>query len=367
LEPEAGLVVEFIRKERRVPNPRSIDAPGAIPPHNRWNGRSPADEDNDLNRFGRLRHIIFYIIFMVIMMSLLSFLENFLLYHPFRTIELTPASYGVPFEEVRFTAADGVKLHGWYVAPEPPKGAGPGKPGGSDIPTGSGNPDSSHIQDDPDGPDGSHGAVILWAHGNAGNLSHRAENIAFIRRELGAGVFLFDYRGYGLSEGSPDEEGLYADARAAYAWLRGRTSPGRIFLFGRSLGAAVMVKLASEGVEARGLILESTFESLLAMGKKMFPILPVDWIITQKFDTAALIPSVKMPVFVLHGSADEIIPFSQGQAVFSLAPRPKRFFRIIGAGHNDTYRAGGPSYWDAWREFLASPGGGASRQAGQSP
>ncbi len=320
-----------------------------------------------MNRFGRLRHIIFYIIFLVIFMSLLSFLENFLLYHPFRTIELTPASYGVPFEEVRFTTADGVKLHGWYVAPEPPTGAGPGNSGGSDKPTGSGNPGGPSVNnraggpDDPSGSNGAGGPVILWAHGNAGNLSHRAENIAFIRRELGAGVFLFDYRGYGLSEGSPDEEGLYADARAAYAWLRGRTSPGRIFLFGRSLGAAVMVKLAAEGVEARGLILESAFESLLAMGKKMFPILPVGWIISQKFDSAALIPSIEMPVFVLHGSADEIIPFSQGQAVFSLAPRPKRFFSIIGAGHNDTYRAGGPSYWDAWREFLASPGGGASR------
>ncbi len=290
-------------------------------------------------------------------MSLLSFLENFLLYHPFRTIEVTPASYGVPFEEVRFTAADGVKLHGWYVAPAPPKGAGPGetnKPGGSGRAGGYENPDGSQGPDEPGGP------VILWAHGNAGNLSHRAENIAFIRRELGAGVFLFDYRGYGLSEGSPDEEGLYADARAAYTWLRGRTSPEKIFLFGRSLGAAVMVKLAAEGVEARGLILESAFESLLAMGKRMFPILPVSWIVSQKFDTATLIPSVKMPVFILHGSDDEIVPFSQGQAIFSLAPRPKRFFSIIGAGHNDTYRAGGPVYWNAWRAFLASPGGSAS-------
>lgn len=277
----------------------------------------------ELHRFGRFRRIIFYIISAVILMGFFGFLENFLLYHPFRTIELTPDAYGVPFEEVRFTAADGVNLHGWYVAP-----SGPGGP------------------------------VILWAHGNAGNISHRAENIAFIRQRLGAGVFLFDYRGYGLSGGSPGEEGLYADARAAYAWLRKKIPPERIFLFGRSLGAPVMVKLASEGAEARGLILESPFESLLAMGRKMLPILPVSWIVRQKFDTAALIPSVKMPVFVLHGSADEIVPFSQGQNVFSLAPKPKRFFSILGAGHNDTYRVGGPAYWEAWRRFLESPGGG---------
>jgi fermentation-respiration switch protein FrsA (DUF1100 family) len=256
-------------------------------------------------------------------MGLFGFLENFLLYQPFRTIDLTPAAYKVPFEDVRFTAADGTKLHGWYVPPVEPGGP-----------------------------------VILWAHGNAGNISHRTENIALIRTQLGVGVFLFDYRGYGLSAGNPGEEGLYADARAAYAWLGGRVPPERIFLFGRSLGAAVMVQLASEGVRARGLILESPFESLLAMGQKLFPILPVSWIVEQKFDLAALIPTVKMPVFVLHGSQDEVVPFSQGQKVFSLAPRPKRFFSIIGAGHNNTYTAGGPEYWKAWRRFLASPGGG---------
>lgn len=255
-------------------------------------------------------------------MGFFGFLENFLLYHPYRTIEVTPGAHGVPFEDVRFRAGDGTKLHGWYIAPARP-----------------------------DGP------VLLWAHGNAGNLSHRAENIAFIHRELGAGVFLFDYRGYGLSEGRPAEEGLYDDARAAYAWLRERVPPERIFLFGRSLGAAVMVKLASENIAARGLILESAFESLLAMGRKMLPILPVGLLINQKFDTAALIPKIKIPVFILHGSADEIVPFAQGQTVFAMAPKPKRFFSIIGAGHNDTYRAGGPEYWAAWRRFLASPEG----------
>ena len=119
-----------------------------------------------------------------------------------------------------------------------------------------------------------------------------------------------------------------------------------------------MVKLASENIEARGLILESTFESLLAMGRKMLPILPVSLLISQKFDTAALIPKIKMPVFILHGSADEIVPFAQGKNVFSLAPEPKRFFSIIGAGHNDTYRAGGSEYWAAWQRFLTSPEGG---------
>jgi len=291
-------------------------------------GFSPArtsaarSEDGILPRSAVFRRIMIYIFPAVLLVGFFGFLENLLLYHPFRTIEATPANYGAPFEDVLFTASDGTRLHGWYTPPA-----------------------------------GDDGPVLLWAHGNAGNLSHRAENVAAIRREIGAGVFLFDYRGYGRSQGNPGEEGLYLDGRAAYAWLRERVPPGRIFLFGRSLGAAVMVKLASEGFEARGLILESPFESLLSMGKAVFPFLPVGWLVSQNFDNAALIPAVRMPVFVLHGDADEIVPFTQGRRVFDLAPEPKRFYRIPGAGHNDTYIAGGAAYWDAWRTFIEAPEG----------
>lgn len=254
-------------------------------------------------------------------MGIFGLLENFLLYHPYREIEVTPKAYRIAYEDIHFEAADSVRLHGWYVAPK-----------------------------DPNGP------VLLWAHGNAGNLSHRAENIALIQKELGAGVFIFDYRGYGKSEGRPGEDGLYADGRAAYAWLVERVPPERIFLFGRSLGAAVMVKLAVEGRKARGLILESPFESTLAMGKKMFPFLPVSWIISSKFDNAAMLPEVKLPLFVLHGDKDGIVPFAQGRRLFEAAGSPhKRFFTIEGAGHNDTYFAGGAPYWTAWREFLINP------------
>lgn len=247
-------------------------------------------------------------------------IESWLLYYPFRAISITPARYGVPFEDVLFSAADGTRLHGWHV---PPVKA--------------------------DGP------VILWAHGNAGNVSHRSENIAMIRRETGAGVFIFDYRGYGRSEGRPREAGLYADMRGAHAWLKGRVPPGRIFLFGRSLGAAVAVRIAAEGAQARGLILEGPFESLAAMGEKVFPFLPVRRLVVQEFDNVKWLPRVGLPLLLLHGDADEIVPFAQGRRLFELAPPPKRFHRIAGAGHNDTYLVGGPAYWAAWREFLAAP------------
>lgn len=256
----------------------------------------------------------------LILSGFLGFIENFFLYHPRQSLDYSPALYKIPFEEVRFRAADGTKLHGWYIPPAEPEGP-----------------------------------VLLWAHGNAGNISHRAENAAMIRSETGAGMFLFDYRGYGKSAGRPNEEGLYADGRAAYAWLKERVPPGRIFLFGRSLGAAVTVKLAAEGADARGLILESPFLSLLEMAQNIFPFLPVRWIVSQKFDNQALLPRIKMPIFILHGDADGIVPFAQGKRLFEIAPAPKRFFRIEGAGHNDTYLTGGRLYWDAWRSFLRKP------------
>ena len=266
-------------------------------------------------------------------MSCTRFIENFFLYHPLGKIEGTPADYGVPFEDVHFRAGDGVRLHGWYV--EPP---------------------------------GPHRPVVLWAHGNAGNISHRARNIALIHQELRAGVFLFDYRGFGRSEGRPGEAGLYEDARGAYAWLRRRMPPARIFAFGRSLGAAVMVRIVAEGAAARGLILESPFENLEAMGRTVFPFLPVSWFVSQEFDNVDYLPRVEMPVFILHGEADGIVPLTQGRRLFRLAHPPKRFFLIPGAGHNDTYLAGGEPYWDAWRSFMANPERGTSesprRQAG---
>ncbi len=254
-------------------------------------------------------------------MGILGSLERILLYHPYRKIEQTPKTYGVDYEDVHFRASDGVRLHGWRV---PPKEA--------------------------DGP------VLLWAHGNAGNLSHRAENIARIQEELGAGVFIFDYRGFGKSEGRPSEEGLYADGRAAYDWLSERAAPEHVFLFGRSIGAAVAVKLAAEGRRTRGLILESPFENTVVMGKKMFPFLPVGWLFSPKFDASSMIPKVEVPVLILHGDRDYIVPHAQGMRLYEAArARHKRFFTIKGAGHNDTYLEGGAPYWRAWRDFLKNP------------
>tara|TARA_Y100000588_G_scaffold53661_1_gene50674 strand:- start:1922 stop:2689 length:768 start_codon:yes stop_codon:yes gene_type:complete len=251
------------------------------------------------------------------MISFFEKIENFFLYHPRQLLDSSPEGLGIKYENVKFTAKDNTKLHGWFFPPN-----------SSDNP------------------------VILWAHGNAGNISHRIENILLMRKFLDVGIFIFDYRGYGLSEGKPNEKGLYSDMEGAYLWLANRISENRIVLFGRSLGAAVATKLSIEKTSSQSLILESPFENTIEMGKKIFPFLPLGWLIKQKYDTKAIIHSVKIPLLILHGDKDTIVPFQQGKNLFDFASGPKQFFKIKGAGHNDTYSIGGTFYWETWKKFL---------------
>ena len=243
--------------------------------------------------------------------------EKQLIYIPHRQLELTPAEVGLAADEVFLTAEDGVRIHGWYLPVE-----------------------------------GSRRTVLI-CHGNAGNVSHRLDRALLIQSNLGAAVFLFDYRGYGRSEGSPDEEGTYRDARAAYRYLerdRG-LDPDRIVLFGESLGAAVALQLALEK-RAAALVMESPFASVPAMARALYPFLPLGPVVRTRYDNLAKIGGLRLPLLVLHGDRDEIVPFAQGRQVFEAAPGPKRFYAIPQARHNDTYVAGGEAYWAVWREFL---------------
>jgi fermentation-respiration switch protein FrsA (DUF1100 family) len=242
-----------------------------------------------------------------------SGLERSLIYYPTRRLEATPREHGLAFEDVRVTAEDGIRLHGWYVP-------------------------------------GSRPVTVLWCHGNAGNISHRVENLRLLHDRLGVGTLLFDYRGYGESDGTPSEAGTYRDARAYRAWLRQRTS-GRVVYFGRSLGAAVAAALAAEDPPA-ALVLETPFTSVRAMANATLP--GAGYLFRTRYDTLGTVGGIRAPVLVLHGDADEVVPFRHGQAVFEAAREPKWFFRIPGAHHNDTYAVGGGPYWDAWASFLAS-------------
>ena len=247
-------------------------------------------------------------------------IERKFVYFPERDLVADPAQVGLSFEEVYFVASDGVRLHGWFT------------PGREDL-------------------------TWLWFHGNAGNISHRLENLKLLHDELGVSVFLFDYRGYGRSQGKPSEEGSYRDAQAALTYLRSRgdTDPERIVYFGRSLGAGVAVELATHEPPL-ALILESSFSSIPALARHLYPFLPIGPLLRTKYDSLAKIGSVEAPLLVLHGDRDEIVPLQAGRSLFEAAPEPKQFHVIQGAGHNDTYRVGGEEYLRVLRQFLDSLG-----------
>ena len=239
------------------------------------------------------------------------------IYFPSREIEATPGDVGLEFEDVRFQASDGVALHGWFVA------------GGGD-------------------------ATLVWFHGNGGNIGHRVGNIRELVVRLGVSIFIFDYRGYGRSEGSPYEEGTYLDAESAITYVRSRddVDPEKTIYFGRSLGCAVAAEMAIK-YPPRALICESGFTSVRAITKSVYPFLPgLQLLVTTKYDTLSKIERVNAPVMVLHGDRDEIVPFSMSRELFDAAKGPKRFYTIEGAGHNDTYYVGGPAYFEALREFV---------------
>jgi len=251
-----------------------------------------------------------------------------------RGLAATPQAIGLGYENVHLRTEDGVSLHGWLVsAPVTVR----------------------------------RGMTLLFFHGNAGNISHRLDSIR-IFADLGLDVFIFDYRGYGLSEGSPSEPGTYRDATAAWRWLTGERglAPGQILLFGRSLGAAVALELATR-VEPAGVILESAFTSVPDLGAEIYPFLPVRLLSRYRYDNLGRIASVRAPLLVVHSRGDEIIPFRQGQALFAAASEPKRFLELQG-GHNDGFLASGVGYRRGLAEFLAGlDGQGRPANSGPAP
>lgn len=246
-----------------------------------------------------------------------SFLDQLFVYHPAPWIDRDWARVsGLPLEEVSFSAPDGTSLFGWYVE----SGAAP--------------------------------AVLLWCHGNAGNIINRLDNLAELHR-LGLSAFLFDYRGYGRSRGTPSEEGLYQDALAAYAYLSQvrHIRPERIVLFGRSLGAAVAGEVAGRR-PAAGLILESSFPSIEALARAHYFGLPVHWLLHARFNLAERLRAVSVPILVVHGDRDTIVPLEMGKQVFEAAKGPKSFYLVPGADHNDLYHVGGTAYFRRLKRFI---------------
>jgi len=276
-------------------------------------------------------------------------IERSFIYFPERELIGDPAELGLAFDDAYFTAGDGVRLHGWFVP-----GAG-GTAEQSSIGTEL-RSEAVPLFQGSNVPAALGGATWLWFHGNAGNISDRLENLRLLHDELGVNVFIFDYRGYGRSEGSPSEQGTYRDAEAAlaYALSRPDVDAERIVYFGRSLGSAVAVELATRRPPF-ALILESPFTSMADLARQHYRFLPATGLIRTKYDSLSKIGSVRAPLLVLHGDQDDIVPFEAGKRLFEAASEPKRFYTIRGAGHNDTYVAGGREYFRALREFVEGP------------
>jgi fermentation-respiration switch protein FrsA (DUF1100 family) len=194
---------------------------------------------------------------------------------------------------------------------------------------------------------------LLMFHGNGGDISHggRQEHYAGLRA-LGLSLLTFDYRGYGESDGTPSEAGIYRDADAAYAYLRDTLGvpPGRLLIFGHSLGSAVAVDLASR-VPSRGLILEGALTSVPDVAQRTYFFVPVRLMARNRFASAEKIARVSVPKLFLHATADEVIPYEFGRRLFDMAPGPKRFVPLAG-GHNDAYAADSATYFGGVAAFL---------------
>ena len=265
-----------------------------------------------------LMNIVFGILFVFIFLFLwVRWQERSGLFFPARDLYTSPAAEGLAFEDAHFDSA-GNELHGWYIPA-------------------SGN------------------QVVLWMHGNAGNIADRLDQAVEMKRVLGVSSFMFDYRGYGKSEGRPSEKGLYQDAEAAFKWLtetRG-INPGNIILYGHSLGSAVSVDLALEkGMNAGGMVLESPFTSAADVARGIYFGLPVGLVMSVKLDNIGRIGEVKMPLLIIHGVSDTVIPFKMGKELFDAAPEPKTFLPVAGGDHSDCYYVAPEEYWGAWKDLL---------------
>ena len=279
----------------------------------------------------RYRLLLYLVVALVLIMPLRTALEQHFLYFPITRHEATPASIGLSFEEVEFRATDGTPLFGWLV---------PGRAGGP---------------------------VVLFCMGNAGNISHRLETLQLLH-DLGVTTFIFDYRGYGRSGGKTSEAGLYHDAAGAMALLHERGWPAdRVIIFGRSLGAAVGMETALRMPPA-GLIIESAFTSIHAMGRYHYPLLSflLGWMIEAKFDNLGKIGDLKSPVLLIHGRNDSICPPAMAEQLYSHAVQRKHIYWVDAAGHNDGLYVGGAAYREMLSQAIAG-WTGAKESIGPEP
>jgi fermentation-respiration switch protein FrsA (DUF1100 family) len=247
----------------------------------------------------------------------LYFMQSKFVYSPIRQIPYTPAELGLDFEDVYFRTSDKLLLHGWFVPA----------------------PNSTF--------------TVLYCHGNGGNIMFYLDTVNLLNG-LGLNCFIFDYRGYGQSQGRPSEAGTYLDTRAAFRWLTKTKKIPReqIIVFGWSLGGSAAAYLASK-TRPRGLVLEGAFTSYRDIGACYYPYIPVRLFARFDYPTIDFIRRVRCPVMVIHSREDETIPFEMGLELYDAANEPKEFVELHG-GHNDASLTSAETYKNAWQKWLKS-------------
>ncbi len=261
--------------------------------------------------------VAFVVVSFALALGIAMMIEDRFIYYPTAEFVATPDQFDMNYEELDLRTADGGRVHGWYITPE-------GEPK----------------------------AYLLFSHGNGGNISGRlwvADEL--VRRDIA--VLMYDYRGYGRSPGEPSEAGLYTDAEAALAALVERSGgPDRVVLYGRSLGGGVSWEMAQRHPELAGIITDATFTSVPDMAGRLIPLPFIGTLVRTRMDNHRKVAEVDMPKLLMHGTDDELIPFTMGEELHAAAAAPVRFVPLPGAGHNNTMEVDPAAYYGAIDTFL---------------
>lgn len=262
-----------------------------------------------------LKFIIIIITILGLLWLYFFYFERKSIFYPTKRIDLTPDIIGLKYEDLYFDTTDAVKLNGWWIPAKNPR------------------------------------ATLLFCHGNAGNIGDRVELIGLFN-ELNLNVFIFDYRGFGKSAGSPNESGTYLDAMGTYNYVKEAkdVTEDRVIIFGKSIGGNIAIDLATKA-KAALLISDSAFTSTVAMCKEVYPFLPAKLIVTQRYDALSKIGEVDMPKLIIHSKDDEIVPFHHGEELYRNAGEPKEFFVMEGL-HNDAISTFRSKYKKGIKDFL---------------
>lgn len=238
-----------------------------------------------------------------------------MVFFPLKEIEQTPDQWGLHYEPVTLKSTRGIRISGWYLPVE-------------------------HAD-----------RVLLFFHGNGGNISHRRESIEIFHR-LGLNVLIIDYQGYGNSEGMPGEQAMYDDGRAAFDYLVSdrKFKKENVVVFGRSLGGAVAVRITAEK-QPGAAILESTFASVPDVASYYFPVMSKFIVSRYRFNSLAQVKKIHCPLLVLHSKQDDVIPFMSGVKLYNGANNPRTFVELVG-DHNSGFMQSQPAYEEVLASFL---------------